>query len=75
LESIRIDERERAIYRNGLIFIADRESDKETSERVGRIAERSVIAHNLSRMNMPMVQIVTATGLIRAQVEGLCDTE
>jgi predicted transposase/invertase (TIGR01784 family) len=71
LMSISKDERERAIFRNRRIALADRESDRVTSERVGRMAERSTIARNLLKMNMPIEQIIIATGLTAAEVEAL----
>ena len=71
LMSISKDERERAIFRSRRIALADRESDRATSERVGRMAERSVIARNAMQMNMSVDDIVKLTGLTSAEVEAL----
>jgi predicted transposase/invertase (TIGR01784 family) len=67
LMTISKDERERAILRSRRIALADRESDRLTSERVGV----ETVAINLLNMNMPIEQIVSATGLSRAEVEAL----
>jgi len=71
LMSISQDERERAIFRNRRIALANLESDRVTAERIGRAAARADIARNLLKMNMPLEQIITATGLTRVEVEAL----
>jgi len=103
LMGISKDERERAIFRNRRIALANLESDMVTSKRIGRaegLAEglekgRAVglaegraegrvegraegraagltdVARSLLKMNMPLEQIITATGLTRAEVEAL----
>jgi hypothetical protein len=73
LMSISKDERERAIFRNRRIALADRESDRVTSEKVGRVAERFAIAKNLLKRNRPIDEIMEDTGLTRAEVETLRD--
>jgi predicted transposase/invertase (TIGR01784 family) len=71
LMSISTDERERAIFRNRRIALADRESDRVTAERVGRTEERFVIARNALRKNISIDDVVDITGLTRAEVEAL----
>jgi predicted transposase/invertase (TIGR01784 family) len=71
LMSISKDERERAIFRNRRIAIADRESDRVTAERRGEKAKALSIARNALQMNMPIDDIVKLTGLTRAEVEAL----
>ena len=73
LMSISKDERERAIFRNRRIAQADQESNRITVVRKAR-AERDIeIAKNLISMNLTLDQIITATGLTRAEVEALWD--
>jgi predicted transposase/invertase (TIGR01784 family) len=67
LMSISKDERERAIFRNRRIALADRESDKVTVERI----KAKSIAKNLLDMDMSIEKITTATGLTREEVENL----
>ena len=77
--SISQDERERAIFRNRRIALADLESNMVTAKRIGRAEGRveghADVARNLLKMNMPLEQIVTATGLTRAEVEALRDVD
>jgi len=97
--SISQDERERAIFRNRRIALADLESNMVTAKRIGkaeglaegrvtglaegraeglaegRAAERVDVARNLLKMNMPLEQIIAATGLTRVEVEALRDSD
>ena len=83
LMSISQDERERAIFRNRRIALADLESNMVTAKRIGKaegLAEGRAtgladVARNLLKMNMPLEQIITATGLTRAEVEALRDSD
>ena len=83
LMSISQDERERAIFRSRRKFQTDLQSDLATAEDRGKeigkkiginIGERNrstEIARNLLKINLPLEQIVTATGLTREEVERL----
>ena len=94
LMSISKDEREKAIFRNRRIALADQESNRITAERnqkialanaeetgriagekAGRIAGETAkaiaIAKNLFSMNLPIEQILKATGLAYEEVEAL----
>ena len=75
LMSISQDERERAKLRSRRMFETDLASDMATAmdigEKKGRQEEALAIARNLFGMNMPIDQIVTATGLTRKEVENL----
>jgi len=71
LMSISKDERERAIFRNRRIAIADQESNRITAERNAIKAGALTIAQNLLGMNMPLDKIVEATGLSSEEVEEL----
>jgi len=83
LMSISKDERERAIFRNRRIALADRESDRVTAERAGRkagIAEGEkakalAIARNALQMEIPVDVIIKLTGLTREEVEVLWDAD
>ena len=94
LMSISQDERERAIFRNRRIALADLESNMVTAKRIGKaeglaeglekgratgLAEGRAtgladVARNLLKMNMPLEQIIAATGLTRVEVEALRDS-
>jgi predicted transposase/invertase (TIGR01784 family) len=67
LMGISQDERERAVFRSRRMFQTDKESDIATAEDRVKLA----IARNLLGMNMPLDQIVTATGLTREELEKL----
>ena len=67
LMGISQDERERAVFRSRRMYQTDKESDIATTEDRVKLA----IARNLLGMNMPLDQIVTATGLTREEVEKL----
>ena len=67
LMSVSKDERERAIFRNRRIALADRESDIITAERRGRID----VAQRALRKNISIDDVVDITGLSRAEVESL----
>ena len=71
LMSISKDERERAIFRNRRIALADRESDRVTSERIGIKS----VAKNMIANGEPMDKIMLYTGLTAAEIEALRDTE
>ena len=78
LMSISKDERERAIFRNRRIALANLESDMETVKSIG-FAEgeakgKADVARNLLGLNIPLEQIIAATGLTRTEVEALRDT-
>ena len=75
LMSISKDERERAIFRNRRIAIADQESNRITAERNARKAEAIAIAKKLLKKQMPIDEIADATGLTRKEVEGLRDAD
>jgi len=47
------------------------ESDRVTAEKRGEKAKALTIAKNLLEMNMPIEQIIKATGLMRVEVEAL----
>jgi hypothetical protein len=53
------------------MFQTDMQSDIATAEDRGRRDGALAIARNLLGMNMPLDQIVTATGLPREEVENL----
>ena len=67
LLNISKDERERAIFRNRRIALADQESNLITAERRGRLD----IAKKLLKRNRPINEIIEDTGLTREEVEGL----
>jgi predicted transposase/invertase (TIGR01784 family) len=73
--SVSKDERERAVYRSRRMYQTDMQSNIATAEDRGRqegLREGAfAIARNLLEMNMPLDQIVTATGLTREEVENL----
>ena len=75
LMTISQDEHERARLRSRRIFETDLASDMATSEAIGEKRGRKEsalsIARNLLGMNMPLDQIITATGLTREEVENL----
>jgi predicted transposase/invertase (TIGR01784 family) len=83
LMSVSKDERERAVYRSRRMYQTDMQSNLATAEDRGeqrgiQIGEQRgrqegafAIARNLLGMNMPLDQIVTATGLTREEVENL----
>jgi len=83
LMSISKDERERAIFRNRRIALANYESDMVTAERIGRAAGlvegeakgHANVARNLLKMNMPIEQIAIVTGLTTAEIKALRDTD
>ena len=65
--SISKDERERAIFRSRRMYQSDHDSNIATAEDRRALA----IARNLLGMNMPLDQVVTATGLTRKEVEAM----
>ena len=65
------DERERAIAISRKKFQTDYASDMATSEDMGSRERALAIARNLLGMNMPLDQMVTATGLNREEIENL----
>ena len=69
--SISKDERERAIFRNRRIALADRESDRVTSARIGIKS----VAKNMIANDEPIDKIMLYTGLTAAEVEALRDAE
>ena len=71
LLSVTQDERERAKLRSRRMFETDMQSDLATAEDNGELKGRITVARNLIKMNMPLDQIVTATGLTREEVENL----
>ena len=71
LMSVSRDEQERAVFRSRRMYQSDRESDIATAEDRGEQRKAFTIARNLLGMNMPLDQIVTATGLTRDEVESL----
>jgi predicted transposase/invertase (TIGR01784 family) len=83
LMSISKDERERAIFRNRRIALADLESDRVTMEEIGRAkghAEgrakgRADVARNAIQMDMPIDAIIKLTGLTREEVKAIRDAD
>jgi predicted transposase/invertase (TIGR01784 family) len=71
LMSVSKDERERAVNRSRRMYETDTQSNIATAEDNGRQEGAFAIARNLLGMNMPLDQIVTATGLTREEVEKL----
>ena len=79
LMSISKDERERAIFRNRRIALADLESNLATVKRVGWAEGKAegwaegvvAVAKRLLEMKQPVDAVVTATGLTQAEVESL----
>jgi hypothetical protein len=71
LMSISKDERERAIFRNRRIAIADRESDRVTVERI----KAKTIAKNMIKNGEPTEKIMMYTELTHAEIEELRDAE
>jgi predicted transposase/invertase (TIGR01784 family) len=75
LISISKDERERAIFRNRRIALADYESNMITAERIGRnrgMAESMLaVARNALQKGLSIEDIVGITGLTHAEVEAL----
>ena len=69
LMSISKDERERAIFRNRRIALADQESNRITAERNMAIT----IARRMLNRNRPIDEIAEDTGLTRTEVEKLRD--
>jgi predicted transposase/invertase (TIGR01784 family) len=81
LMSVSQDERERAIAISRKKFQTDLQSNLATAEDRGRAEGRAegefvkalAVARNLLGMNIPLDQIVIATGLTREEVENLSD--
>jgi len=71
LMSISQDERERAVFRSRRMYQTDLQSDLATAEDRGRMEERIGIARNLLEMELPLNQIIKATGLTREEIERL----
>jgi predicted transposase/invertase (TIGR01784 family) len=71
LMSVSKDERECAIFRSRRMYETDMQSNLATAEDRGEQRKAFAIARNLLGMNMPLDQIVTATGLTREEVESL----
>jgi predicted transposase/invertase (TIGR01784 family) len=79
LMSISKDERERAIFRNRRIALADLESNMRTAEKVGRAEGRAegkaeailTVAKNLLNGGDSVDKIVAVTGLPRTEVEAV----
>ena len=71
LMSVSKDERERAIFRSRRMYQSDQESNIATAEYRGEQRKALAIAQNLLGMNVPLDQIITATGLTREEVEDL----
>ena len=75
LMSISQDEVERARFRSRRKFQTDLQSDLATAKdngRVeGRVEEKITIARNLLKLNVPIEQIASATGMTRTEIENL----
>jgi len=71
LMSISKDERERAIFRNRRIAMADQESNRITLVRNAEQSKALSIAQKALRKNMLVDDIMDITGLTREEVEGL----
>ena len=63
------EERERAIFRSRRMFQSDQESNIATAEANGQNKKALDVARNLLEMNLPLDQIVKATGLTLEEVE------
>jgi len=75
LMSISKDERERAIFRNRRIAIADKESNMITAVRNAEKSKALDIAQNALQMDMPIDVIINLTGLNREEIEKLRDAD
>ena len=75
LMSISKDERERAIFRNRRIAMADKESNMITAVRNAKKLEALTIAQNALRKKISVDVIIDITGLTREEIEGLCDAD
>jgi len=77
LMTVSKDERERAIFRSRRIALADRESDRVTSERIGRKEGRKEgamsIAKNMIAAGEPIEKIMLYTGLNQAEIKNIHD--
>jgi len=85
LMSVSQDERERAVFRSRRMYQTDLQSNLATAEDRGRaegkiegraegeFVKALAVARNLLGMNMPLDQIVIATGLTREEIENLGD--
>jgi len=71
LMSISKDERERAIFRNRRIAMADQESNRITVVRNAEQSKALAIARNALQMNLTVDDIIRLTGLTRAEIEDL----
>ena len=74
LMSISKDERERAIFRNRRIALADQESNRVTAEHNLALAKKEnslTIAQNLLNIGDTVDKIIMVTGLTREEIEGL----
>jgi predicted transposase/invertase (TIGR01784 family) len=79
LMSVSKDENERAVFRSRRMYQSDLESNIATAEyrgeqrgiQIGEEKKALSIARNLLGMNVPLDQIVTATGLTSEEVESL----
>ena len=75
LMSISKDERERAIFRNRRIAMADQESNRITVVRNAEQSKALAIARNLLVVDVPLDKIVSATGITREELEKLRDAD
>jgi predicted transposase/invertase (TIGR01784 family) len=71
LMSISKDERERAIFRNRRIAMADKESNRITVARNAEKSKAIDVAQNALQMNMPIDVIIKLTGLTHEEIEKL----
>jgi len=71
LQTISRDENERACFRARRKFQMDMEHSLITARDEGEVAKAISIAKNLLKMNMPVEQIVKATGLTYEVVDSL----
>lgn len=75
LMSISQDEVERARFRSRRKFQTDYQSDMATSwdngKAEGRMEEEITIARNLLKLNLPIEQIASATGMTHTEIENL----
>lgn len=71
LMSISQDERERAVFRSRRMYQTDLQSDLATAEDRGERKGRADVARNLLKLDLPLEQIIMATGLTQSEIEGL----
>jgi predicted transposase/invertase (TIGR01784 family) len=69
--SVSQSERERAIFRSRRMYQSDLDSNLKTAEDRGDARGVARVARNLKTLNIPINEIVEATGLSAAEIERL----